>query len=177
MIDVSFTPFPFLTTENYSLRNLMPADEQEIFALRSSDEINKYLDRPKAHTLDDARNFITKIINGIAKNESIFWVVTPKDESKLLGTICLWKISKDKTKAEIGYELLPENHGKGIMQEVIPRVLQFGFEEIKLEMIEAELSPRNLKSVRLLEKNNFTLAAVNEENPDSVVYALKRTKS
>jgi RimJ/RimL family protein N-acetyltransferase len=177
MIDVSFTPFPFLTTENYSLRNLMPADEQEIFALRSSDEINKYLDRPKANTLDEARNFITKIINGIAKNESIFWVVTPKDESKLLGTICLWKISKDEAKAEIGYELLPENHGKGIMQEVIPRVLQFGFEEIKLEMIEAELSPRNLKSVRLLEKNNFTLAAVNEESPDSVVYALKRTKS
>jgi [ribosomal protein S5]-alanine N-acetyltransferase len=155
----------------------MPADEQEIFALRSSDEINKYLDRPKANTLDDARNFITKIINGIAKNESIFWVVTPKDESKLLGTICLWKISKEEAKAEIGYELLPENHGKGIMQEVIPRVLQFGFEEIKLEMIEAELSPRNLKSVRLLEKNNFTLAAVNEENPDAVVYALKRTKS
>jgi len=155
----------------------MPADEQEIFALRSSDEINKYLDRPKANTLDEARNFITKIINGIAKNESIFWVVTPKDESKLLGTICLWKISKDEAKAEIGYELLSENHGKGIMQEVIPRVLQFGFEEIKLEMIEAELSPRNLKSVRLLEKNNFTLAAVNEENPDSVVYALKRTKS
>ncbi len=177
MIDVSFTPFPFLTTENYSLRNLMPADEQEIFALRSSDEINKYLDRPKANTLDEARNFITKIINGIAKNESIFWVVTPKDESKLLGTICLWKISKDEAKAEIGYELLPENHGKGIMQEVIPRVLQFGFEEIKLEMIEAELSPRNLKSVRLLEKNNFMLAAVNEENPDSAEYALKRTKS
>ena len=177
MIDVSFTPFPFLTTENYALRNLMPEDAQEIFALRSSDEINKYLDRPKANTLDEARNFITKIINGIAKNESIFWVVTPKDESKLLGTICLWKISKDEAKAEIGYELLPENHGKGIMQEVIPRVLQFGFEEIKLEMIEAELSPRNLKSVRLLEKNNFTLAAVNEESPDSVVYALKRTKS
>ena len=174
MIDVSFTPFPFLTTENYSLRNLIPADEQEIFALRSSDEINKYLDRPKANTLEEARNFITKIINGIAKNESIFWVVTPKDESKLLGTICLWKISKDEAKAEIGYELLPENHGKGIMQEVIPRVLQFGFEEIKLEMIEAELSPRNLKSVRLLEKNNFTLATVNEENPDLEVYALRR---
>jgi RimJ/RimL family protein N-acetyltransferase len=177
MIDISFTPFPFLATENYALRNLLPEDEQEIFALRSSDEINKYLDRPKANTLDDARNFITKIINGIAKNESIFWVVTPKDESKLLGTICLWKISKEDAKAEIGYELLPENFGKRIMQEVIPRVLQFGFEEIKLEMIEAELSPRNLKSVRLLEKNNFALAAANEENPDSVVYALKRTKS
>jgi ribosomal-protein-alanine N-acetyltransferase len=44
----------------------MPEDAQEIFALRSSDEINKYLDRPKANTLDDAQSFITKIINGIA---------------------------------------------------------------------------------------------------------------
>ena len=177
MIDVSFTPVPFLTTENYSLRNLMPADEQEIFALRSSDEINKYLDRPKAHTLDDARNFITKIINSIAKDESIFWVVTPKSGTKFLGSICLWKISREDATAEIGFELLPENHGKGIMQEVIPRVIQFGVEEMKLETIEAEVSPRNLKSVRLLEKNSFTLSAVNEENPDSVMYALKRTKS
>ena len=54
MIDISFTPFPFLATENYALRNLLPEDEQEIFALRSSDEINKYLDRPKANTPDDA---------------------------------------------------------------------------------------------------------------------------
>jgi ribosomal-protein-alanine N-acetyltransferase len=174
MIDVSFTPFPFLTTENYALRNLMPADEQEIFALRSSDEINRYLDRPKANTLDDARNFINKITNGVAENEAIFWVVAPKGESRFLGTICLWKISREEAKAEIGYELLPENHGKGIMQEVIPRVIQFGFEEMRLQTIEAELSPRNLKSIRLLEKNNFKLAEVNEENPDSVVYALRR---
>jgi len=174
MIDVSFTPFPFLTTENYALRNLTLKNAQEIFALRSSDEINKYLDRPKANTPDDALSFITTIINGIAKNEAIFWVVTPKGEARFLGSICLWNISREEAKAEIGYELLPENHGKGIMQEVIPRVIQFGFEEMKLQMIEAELSPRNMKSVRLLERNNFKLAEVNEENPDSVVYALKR---
>ncbi len=60
------------------------------------------------------------------------------------------------------------------MQEVIPRIIQFGFEELKLQTIQAEVSPRNLKSVRLLEKNNFSLAAVNEENPDSEVYALRR---
>ena len=78
MIELSFTPFPLLATDNYVLRNLMPEDELEIFALRSSDEINKYLDRPKANTPDDARNFITTIINGIAQNEAIFWVVTPK---------------------------------------------------------------------------------------------------
>jgi ribosomal-protein-alanine N-acetyltransferase len=138
MIDVSFTPFPFLSTEHFNLRNLLPQDENEIFALRSSDEINKYLDRPKANTIDDARNFIKKIINGIEQNEAIFWVVTPKNEKRFLGSICLWNISREDAMAEIGFELLPENHGKGIMQEVIPRVIRYGFDEMKLETIEAE---------------------------------------
>ncbi len=175
MLDISFTPFPFLATENFSLRNLQPGDDQEIFVLRSSDEINKYLNRTKANSLEDAMAFINMIIAGIEKNESIFWVVTPKNQDRFLGTICLWRISREEAKAEIGYELLPENHGKGIMQEVIPEILRFGFEEMKLQTIEAELSPRNLKSVRLLEKNNFRLATtVSEENPDSVIYALNR---
>jgi ribosomal-protein-alanine N-acetyltransferase len=174
MIDVSFTPFPFLSTEHFNLRNLLPQDENEIFALRSSDEINKYLDRPKANTIDDARNFIKKIINGIEQNEAIFWVVTPKNEKRFLGSICLWNISREDAMAEIGFELLPENHGKGIMQEVIPRVIRYGFDEMKLETIEAELSPRNLKSVSLLEKNNFILTTKKEGNADSVVYALYR---
>ena len=156
MIDPQFTPFPFLTTKSYSLRNLQLDDDHEIFALRSDDLINQYLDRPKANTLDDARSFISKIIENIGKNESIFWVVTPKDEETFLGTICLWNISREDARADIGYELLRENHGKGIMQEVIPEVVRFAFEDMKLRFIEAELSPRNLKSLRLLEKNGFT---------------------
>jgi ribosomal-protein-alanine N-acetyltransferase len=173
MIDPQFTPFPFLTTKNYSLRNLQLDDEHEIFALRSDDVINQYLDRRKANSLDDARSFISKIIDGVGKNEAIFWVVTPKDSARFLGTICLWNISKEEAKAEIGYELLPENHGKGIMQEVIPGVIQYAFEVMRLHWIEAELSPRNVKSVKLLEKNRFALkTAQSNGDPDSVIYAL-----
>src|SRR5437763_17181096 len=101
MIDVSFTPFPFLTTENYALRNLTPEAVQDIFALRSSDEINKYLDRPKAKTLDDALSFISKIIDGIAKYEARFWVVTAKGRARILRSMCLWKMSREEAKAQI----------------------------------------------------------------------------
>ena len=175
MIDPQFTPFPFLTTKNYSLRDLQLDDEKEIFTLRSHDLINQYLDRPKANTLSDARSFIGKIIDGIGKNESIFWVVTPKDSARFLGTICLWNISKEEAKADIVYELLPENHGKGIMQEVIPGVIQYAFEVMRLRSIEAEVSPRNVKSLKLLEKNAFALTTgQNDGNPDSVMYALRR---
>jgi RimJ/RimL family protein N-acetyltransferase len=174
MIEFSFAPFPCLLTANYSLRKLVAADEKEIFSLRSSDLINQYLDRPKATSIEDARKFIAKIIDAISRNESIFWVITPKNESAFLGTICLWNLSAEEAKADLGYELLPEHHGKGIMQEVIPIVLRFGFDEMNLQTIEAELSPRNLKSVRLLEKNNFTLLSTNPENSDSIVYSLRK---
>ena len=174
MVQIQLTPFPVLATARFRLRQLVKDDENEIFALRSDDFINQYLDRPKANSLDDARNFISKISDGIAKNEAIFWVVTPKDETRFLGSICLWKISREEAKAEIGYELLPENHGKGIMQQVIPEVIRFAFENMKLHSIEAELSARNVKSVKLLEKNGFSAKTLfNNGNPDSVIYALE----
>ena len=178
MIKVQFTPFPELTTARFRLRQLTKDDEKEIFALRSDDFINQYLDRAKANTLDDARNFISTITNNIARNESILWVVTPKDEARFLGTICLFQISREEAKAEIGYELLPENHGKGIMQEVIPEVIRFALEEMRLLSVEAELSPRNVKSVRLLEKNGFRIKTEpNNDNPDSVIYALEKSNT
>src|SRR4029434_2476110 len=176
MVQIQFTPFPELATARFRLRQLMKDDENEIFALRSDDLINQYLDRPKANTLDDARSFISKIIDGIGKNESIFWVVTPKDSARFLGTICLWNISREEAKAEIGYELLPENHGKGIMQEIIPGVIQYALEEMRLLSIEAELTPRNVKSVKLLEKNGFTIKTeLHNGYPDLVIYALENT--
>ncbi|NUO00640.1 MAG: GNAT family N-acetyltransferase [Saprospiraceae bacterium] len=55
-------PFPILTTERLTLRPLLPDDEQGIFALRSDREINKYLARQPARTIEEARNFINKLL-------------------------------------------------------------------------------------------------------------------
>ncbi len=41
------------------------------------------------------------------------------------------------------------------MQEVIPVVLDYGFTNLKLETIEGEVAPGNVKSIRLLQKFGF----------------------
>ena len=169
--------FPGLSTSNYRLRSLQMSDEAEIYLLRSDDGINRYLDRPRATSLQNARDFILKIEKAVQEGQSKFWAIQSQNEPGLVGTICLWNISPDGSKADIGYELLPAFHGKGIMQEVIPKIIEYGFETLKLNAIEAELSPRNLKSVRLLEKYGFVRKdnankTGEEENPDSVVYTL-----
>ncbi|MFA6979305.1 MAG: GNAT family N-acetyltransferase [Ignavibacteriaceae bacterium] len=170
MIENYFPLFPVLKTTRFVLRQLTPNDEQEIFVLRSDEGVLKYLDIPKAKSLNDARKFIDKIYSGNNNNWWVYWAISFKNESKLLGTICLWNISEDKTTADIGFTLLPEFQGKGIMQEVIRVVLNYGFIEMKLEKIQGEVSPGNVRSIQLLEKFGFTCTS---ESENTLIYLLK----
>ena len=71
-----FTPFPILVSERLTLRQLLLSDAENIFAIRSDAEINKYLDRPPSKSIDDAINFINIITENIKMNSSIYWVIT-----------------------------------------------------------------------------------------------------
>jgi ribosomal-protein-alanine N-acetyltransferase len=174
MDKINFTPFPALTTERLILRRLSVEDENEIYAIRSDERVNKYLDRQSCTSLDEALKFINKINAGILNNECIYWAVSFKDNQKLIGTICLWNISDDSSKADIGFELLPEYQGKGIMQEAAKAVIEYGFNIMGLKRIEGEVAPGNTKSINLMRKFNFKLKDnnMNEGVPKVVIYEL-----
>jgi ribosomal-protein-alanine N-acetyltransferase len=155
MTNKNFTPFPVLNTERLTLRQLISSDDKEIFALRSDDNVNKYLGRKPGKSIDDAKHFIQTINENIQRNDSIYWAITLNGTDKLIGTICLFDFSNDNLKAEIGYELLPDFQGKGIMQEAASKVIKFGIQYIGLNSIEAYTHSKNEKSTRLLEKLNF----------------------
>jgi len=111
MIHKIFTPFPILTTERLTLRQLLVNDEQEIFALRSDSEINKYLDRQTSNTIADARNFINMVNENITKNVSLYWAITLSNRNTFVGNICLYGFSDENDNCEIGYELLTNFQG------------------------------------------------------------------
>jgi [ribosomal protein S5]-alanine N-acetyltransferase len=164
MGDRNFKPFPILKTERMTLRQLVFSDANEIFALRSDINVNKYLDRRPSKSIDEAEVFIQTINENIKKNHSIYWAITLSDTDKLIGTICLFDFSDDNLKAEIGYELLPDFQRKGIMQEATLKVIDFGIQLIGLHSIEAYTHPENKESTRLLEKFNFKKHSLESDN-------------
>ena len=164
MLNKSFTPFPILTTERLTLRQLVIADEQEIFSLRSDSEINKYLDRQVSTTIDDARNFINKVNENTNKNDSLYWAITLGDRNILVGTICLFGFSDENNKCEIGYELLTNFQGQGIMKEAAQKVIDYAFNTIQVQKIEAFIHRDNQNSIKLLEKLSFS----NSNEPDKI---------
>ena len=173
MLHLNFYPFPEIVTERLLLRQLISSDDNEIFIMRSDPRILKYLDMPPAKDIEAARNFITRINNNVKNNESIYWGICLKDNPRLIGTICLWNISNENFSADSGYVLMNEHQGKGYMVEALKKVLLYGFENMGLKTIHADVDPNNIPSINLLEKYNFTQAKKAE---NTVIYSLEKTK-
>ena len=160
---MDFSKFPKFNTKRLNLTELNKNDSGVIFFLRSDSEVCKYLDNPKAESIKDAEEFIKKINKNIINNESIMWGLRILDNNELVGTICLWNFSKDKSSADIGFVLHPNQQGKGIMSEAVEKVLDYGFSDLGLNIIYGEVDRQNISSIKLMEKHGFTLDTKKEK--------------
>ncbi|MCF6133429.1 GNAT family N-acetyltransferase [Flavobacterium wongokense] len=168
MASRNFTPFPILTTERLTLRQLSVDDRQNILALRSDPEINKYLERQPSKTIEDALNFINKINDNIKNNNAIYWVITLANAKTFVGTICLFDFSEEKNSCEIGYELMPKFQGQGIMKEAAAAVIDYVFQTLQFKKIVAFTHNENQSSTNLLKKFNFIKSLENESSDFSI---------
>ena len=132
----------------------------------SDPQVVKYIDRPVAQTLEDAQKHILRMKNGIERDAWILWAIVPRQVDQLVGTICLWNFSREGTTADLGIELLPDFQGQGIMQEALRPVLQYGFNQLDLETIEAYTHEENVASIRFLERNGFHFQKKIREKPN-----------
>ena len=160
MLDISFSPFPNLETKRLVLKQINSNDADAILALRSNDEVMKYIPRPYLKTKEDALELIAmfddKIENGIGINWGIYFHDEPK---KILGIIGYYRMKPEDYRAEVGYMLFPEYNRRGIVSEALQKVVEYGFQEMKLHSIEAILDPENEGSEKVLLKNGFVKEA------------------
>ena len=176
---VKFTPFPTLATERLVLRQVTKHDIDDIFTLRSNPSVSKYIARDHYTSVEEVHSFIDKIIAGLKDNELGYWAIALKTDNRLIGTCCLWHISKENSRAEIGYELHPNFQGKGIMREALGMLLTYAFKTVELHSLEAIVNPKNIRSIQLLEKYGFVREAYFKENTffsgkfmDTAIYSL-----
>lgn len=168
-----FSIFPALETERLSLRRLSPADAQAIYELRSQAEVARLTGKEPFKGIDEATAYIQKIEKLYKEAACVFWAISYKGQSALIGTICFWNFDSINNYVEIGYELLPGFQKKGIMWECISTVINFGFKNMGVDAITAFPSAHNPASVSVLEKLNFKLVPDtlqhNHQNIDAVL--------
>ena len=80
-----------------------------------------------------------------------------KEAGNYLGNIGVVGISKRDNNAELAYFIDPNHWGMGYATEAVKGILEFGFNELKLERIVGRCMACNLASKRVMEKNGLLL--------------------
>lgn len=179
MLEFNFNPFPVIETERLLLKRITNEDVKEVFELRSNPETMKYIPRPLVKNNEEALAHIALLDENINNNTGINWGITIKGDPKLLGIIGFYRMQPENYRSEIGYMLLPEFHGKGIVPEAVKRLIEYGFKDLKLHSIEAVIAPENIASEKVLQKCGFVKEAHFKESDfydgkflDKVIYSL-----
>lgn len=178
-----FSYFPTIETERLLLRRITTDDVADLFAIRSNLIAMQYIDRPIAKTHEDVLNLIKVIDDIYEKQDGVNWVIALKTDKKLIGNFGFWRWDKPNFRCEIGYILHPNFHRLGIMNEVMKPLIDFGFNQLQLHSIEANINPENEASKKLLLKNGFIQEAYFKENHfsngkfiDSMIFSLVNFK-
>jgi len=157
MINLAFKPFPTIETERLLLREVDFADNDDLFDILSDPAVAEYDYFYPVETKEKALSFIERYQRELESNEEITWGIILKESHKLIGTCCLGGFDKGARRAEIGYAVAKAQWGKGYATEAAMKVIAYGFNTIRLNRIEATITPGNNSSIRVMEKLGFKI--------------------
>ncbi len=98
--------------------------------------------------VEDGRSAAAQRLPGLPSN----WKIHLKESKEPIGTIGYIGWDREARRAEVGFILMNIYTGKGYMTEACRAVIDFGFEGMELESVEAKSLPNNVASIRVLEK-------------------------
>jgi [ribosomal protein S5]-alanine N-acetyltransferase len=149
-------PFPILETERLVLREIVRTDAPALFAVHGSAESMKWFGVDPIPDEAAAAKLVEVFASWRAlTNPGIRWGIQVKGESALAGTCGLFAWNRAWRKCTIGYELNPQVQGRGYMREALRACLDWGFENMQLNRIEAQVHPENAASIRSVERMGF----------------------
>jgi ribosomal-protein-alanine N-acetyltransferase len=144
-----------IQTQRLKLTGYTPQDMTFIFETLSKDEIKKRLGH---RTDEDYQKEENKYKNGYASyNRSfILFLLTEIKSNNIIGRCGLHNWNVEHNRAEIGYNISDENFKrKGLMTEAVSAIIDYGFNTLKLQRIEALVGSNNIPSLKIIENNYF----------------------
>ena len=168
-----------LRTARLDLRPLTPADAAGLFALKSDPVVQRYGSHPAWTDPQLAVDYIERDRRSMAEGQHAQFAIARREDGAMLGTCTLYALDAQCRRADVGYALLPSAWGHGFANEAVTALLDWGFEHLDLNRVEADIDPRNTPSARALERLGFTREGllrerwiVGGEKCDSLMYGL-----
>jgi [ribosomal protein S5]-alanine N-acetyltransferase len=176
--------FEILETARLKLRKLTPEVFDYIFTNYINEELKSFLGLNADQELEKERD---KHQKGLATyNRSfLYFQLIDKNTDTIIGGCGYHTWYLDHARAEIGYGLFQEHYkGKGLMSEALLPIIDYGFNTMHLNRIEALIGPENTPSLQLVKRLHFTQEGYlrqhyiihNGQIVDSILFSLLRSE-
>lgn len=125
-------------------------DASEFFALNGNPDVMQLTGEPVLTSLDAAREAIAKYpdFHDVGYGR---WACILKQTRTIIG-FCGLKYLPELDAVDVGYRFQPEYWGQGFATEACAASLDFGFDTLRLDEILGFVLPKNVASIRVLEK-------------------------
>jgi ribosomal-protein-alanine N-acetyltransferase len=147
--------FPKISTGRLNLREINLNDAKPLFQYWSDIEVTKYLNIDPFINMGQAVNMIRLLRSLFPRKEGIRWIIVRKKDNAVIGTCGYNSWVKKSSRGEIGYELGREYWGNGYASEAMKEIIDYGFNVMELNRIEAFTVPEALRSINVLKKYGF----------------------
>ena len=125
--------------------------------------------------------YLQRCHDEMAGGEVVQLGIVRREDDAFVGICNLRDFDTRCRRAEVGYSLLPSAWGHGYANEAVSALLDWGFDRMDLNRVEADIDPRNAPSARALERLGFVQEGhlrerwiVDGEVCDSWIYGLLR---
>jgi ribosomal-protein-alanine N-acetyltransferase len=158
-----FYTFPEIETKHLYLREISHHDAAEMYKIWSDRDVMKYFGMAPLTSLEQMLNIIDNMQKSFDDEKTIRWAITKKYDNRIIGSCGFHSWAKPFSRIQIGYELSKDCWRQGIMSEAVSTIIDFGFDVLKLNRIEALVEPPNKASSGLLLKLGFKYEGTMEE--------------
>lgn len=156
--------FPVLTTERLILRKLQLTDSPDILMFQSDKNNFIFADLPIYNTIDQVDDYINKMNLGVKEHKWFIWALCLKESNQIIGSLSIWNLNHKLNKAELGYLTFTTHRKKGYMKEALKKVLDFAFNTLSIDIIEAYTRNDNVPSKLFLNKLEFKFTETIEDD-------------
>lgn len=147
-----------LKTNRLNIRAIKWADLEAVHALNTLPETDEFNTLGIPETIQTTEKLLNEWLAAQKQTPRIAYVfgIDLIDTKQFIGLIAMNLGKQNYRTAEVWYKIHKDYWGRGYASEALTKLLEFGFNELKLHRIEAGCAVENIASIRVLEKAGMT---------------------
>lgn len=151
---------PDIQTDRLILRRMTMKDAQDIFEYSRDADVARHVLWNAQKNVSEAKDYVRFMLKLYRDDLPSSWGIIDRASGRLIGTIGYMAYSEDNASVEIGYSLAKWMWGKGIATEALRAVIDYTFDTMDVNRIEAQHELDNPASGRVMKKCAMTKEGV-----------------